>query len=63
MSAVFLRIVGFVVFLVIAAGVATYLFTGDKRWLRFSFQVLKYSLLVAGIALLFMAFERLILAV
>lgn len=63
MSAVLLRIVGFIVLLVIGAGVAMYLFTGDRRWLRFAWQVLKYALLVAAVALAFLVLERLILAV
>ncbi len=63
MSAVLLRIIGFIVLITIGAGVATYLFTNDRRWLRFSWQVLKYALLVAAIGLAFLALERLILAV
>ena len=63
MSAVLLRIVGFLVLITIGAGVAMYLFTHDRRWLRFSWQVLKYALLVAAVALAFLALERLILAV
>lgn len=63
MSAVLLRIVGFIVFLVIGAGVATFLITGDRRWLRFAWQVLKYALLVAAVGLAFLVLERLLLAV
>jgi hypothetical protein len=63
MSAVLLRIVGFIVLITIGAGIVTYLLTGDRRWLRFSWQVLKYALLIAGVALVFLAIERLILAV
>jgi hypothetical protein len=63
MSAVLLRIIGFIVLIVIGAGVAMYLFTGNKRWLRWSWQVLKYALLVGAVALAFLALERLILAV
>jgi hypothetical protein len=63
MSAVLLRIVGFIVFITIGAGVAMYLFTSDRRWLRFAWQVLKYALLVAAVGLAFLALERLILAV
>lgn len=63
MTAVVLRIVGFVVLLVIGASVAVALITKDRRWLRFAWQVLKYSLLVAGLVLAFLALERLILAI
>jgi len=63
MSAVLLRIVGFIVFITIGAGVAMYLFTHDRHWLRFAWQVFKYSLLVAAVGLAFLALERLVLAV
>jgi hypothetical protein len=63
MSAVLLRLVGFLVLITIGAGVAMYLYTGDRRWLRFAWQVLKYSLLVAAVGLAFLALERIVLAV
>ena len=63
MTAFLLRLAGFIVLIVIGAGFATYLITGDKRWLRFAWQVLKYSLLVAAVGLAFLALERVILAV
>lgn len=58
-----LRIVGFLVLLVIAASVATALFTGDRRWLRFAGQVLRWGLVLLGVFLAFYLFERLIMVV
>jgi hypothetical protein len=63
MTALLLRLAGFIVLIVIGAGFATYLITGDKRWLRLAWQVLKYALIVAAVGLAFLALERLVLAV
>jgi hypothetical protein len=63
MTAVALRVVGFLVLIVIGAAVVLFLLTRDRRWLRFGWQVFKYMLLVALIVLAFLALERLILAV
>ena len=63
MTAVALRVIGFVVLIAIGASVVTFLVTKDRRWLRFGWQVLKYSVIVALIGLAFLALERLILAV
>ena len=63
MTAVALRVVGFLVLLVIAGSVVVFLVTKDRRWLRFGWQVLKYALVVVAIVLAFLALERLILAV
>ena len=63
MTAVALRVIGFLVLIAIGASVVTFLVTKDRRWLRFGWQVLKYSVIVALIALAVLALERLILAV
>jgi hypothetical protein len=63
MTAVALRVIGFLVLIAIGASVVTFLVTKDRRWLRFGWQVLKYSVIVALIVLAFLAMERLILAV
>lgn len=63
MTAVALRVVGFLVLIVIAGSIVVFLVTKDRRWLRFAWQVLKYALIVVAIALAFLALERLILAV
>ncbi len=63
MTAVTLRIVGFLVVLAIGAAVVLYLITQDRRWLRVAWQVFKYALIVAAVVLAFLVLERLILAV
>jgi hypothetical protein len=63
MTAVTLRIIGFLVVLAIGAAVALYLITQDRRWLRVAWQVFKYALIVAAVVLAFLVLERLILAV
>ena len=63
MTGIALRVIGFIVLLVIAGAMVMYLFTQDRRWLRFGWQVLKYSLVVVAVALAFFALERLIIAI
>ena len=63
MTAVVLRLGGFLVLIAIGASLVAFLATQDRRWLRFAWQVLKYSLLLALIVLAFLALERLVLAV
>jgi len=63
MTAVAFRVIGFLVLVTIGAALVTYLVTRDRRWLRFSWQVLKYSLILTLIVLAFLVLERLILAV
>jgi uncharacterized membrane protein len=63
MTAVVFRVVGFLLLISIGACVLVYLLTKDRRWLRFGWQLLKYSLILALIVLAFLALERLILAV
>jgi hypothetical protein len=53
-----LRIVVFVVVLVIGASLAAFLFTRDRRFLRFAWQTFKYAVLFAGVVLILLALER-----
>ena len=62
MTSILLRVVGFLVLIVIGASMVTFLVTKDRRWLRFGWQVLKYSLILGLIFLAFLALERLVLA-
>lgn len=55
-----LRIVGLLTVILIGAGIVSYLFSGDKRYLRLSGRVAKYALIFALIVLALMFFERLI---
>lgn len=63
MTAVVLRFLGFIVLLVAGGSVAVALITKDRRWLRFAWQVVKYSLFVAALIVAFLVLERLVLAV
>jgi len=55
-----LRIVGVLVAIAIAAGIASYLFTGDKSYLRLAGRLAKYALIFALIVLALMFLERVI---
>jgi hypothetical protein len=58
-----LRIIGFLVLLTIGASVATSLLTGDRRWLRFAWQVTKFALVLAGVVMAFFVLERLLFVI
>ena len=54
-----LRILGALVVISVGASVAVYLVTKDRRWLRFSLQILKLCLIILLIFLALVALERL----
>ena len=53
-----LRIAAIVVVLAAAAGVLLFFFTRDRKYLRFAFQVFKYSLIVALVLFGMLVAER-----
>ncbi|HKC44426.1 MAG TPA: hypothetical protein VKC64_11395 [Burkholderiales bacterium] len=53
-----LRIFLYVVVILIGASFAAYLFTRDRRFLRFAWQAFKYALILAAVVLLLFALER-----
>ena len=53
-----LRIVGVLVAIAIGAGIASYLFTGDKSYLRLAGRLARYALIFALIVLALMFLER-----
>lgn len=55
-----LRIIGVLVAIAIGAGIASYLFTGDKRYLRLAGRLSKYALIAALAILSLMFLERVI---
>lgn len=55
-----LRIVGVLVAIAVAAGILSYLFTRDKRYLRLAGQLAKYALIFALVVLALMFIERVI---
>jgi nucleoside recognition membrane protein YjiH len=54
-----LRIVAYLAVILIGASLAAFLFTRDRRFLRFAWQVLKYGLVFAGVVLALLGLERL----
>lgn len=58
-----LRVVGVLTAITIAAGVVAYLFSGEKRYLRFAGRVAKYALIVALVVLALMFLERVIVII
>jgi predicted permease len=58
-----LRLVGFLLLITIGASLATYLLTRNRRYLIFAWQVLKYGMVMAIIALAFLLFDRLVMVV
>ena len=55
-----LRIVGFLVLITTGASLVMYLFTKNRRYVTFAWQVLKYGVVMAIIMLIFILFERLV---
>jgi hypothetical protein len=53
-----LRILGALVVITVGASVAVYLVTKDRRWLHFSWQVLKAGLIILLIFFALLALER-----
>ncbi len=63
MTAVALRVIGFLVLIVIAGALGMYAFTKDRRWLRWARRVFTAALAVALIVAAFLVLERLIIAI
>ncbi len=55
-----MRIAGMLTVIVIAAGIVSYLFTGDKRYLRLAGRVAKWALIFVLCVLGLMFLERVI---
>ena len=58
-----LRILGALLVIAVGASAAVYLVTKDRRWLRFSWQILKFGLIILLIFLVLFALERFAIAV
>jgi hypothetical protein len=58
-----LRILGALLVITVGASAAVYLVTKDRRWLRFSWQILKFGLAIILIFLVLLALERLATAI
>jgi len=60
MTGVVFRLAGFLALIAVGALQVVYLVTQDRRWLRFSWQILKYGSILLLIVLSFLAVERLV---
>jgi len=58
-----LRILGALLVITVGASAAVYLVTKDRRWLRFSWQILKFGLAIILIFLVLLALERLAIVI
>jgi hypothetical protein len=56
-----LRLLGILGVISVAISFGIYLLTGDKRYLRFSWQLIKFTLVLVAITLLVIAMGRIIL--
>ncbi len=58
-----LRLVGFLVLIAVAGGVALYLFTRNRRYLKFAWRVVQFGLIFLLVFVTLYALERMILVV
>lgn len=58
-----LRLVGLLLLIAFGASFVVYLFTRERRYLKFAGQLVKYAIVMAIIALVFMLFERLVMVI
>jgi len=56
-----LRLLGILGIISVAISLGIYFLTGDKRYLRFSWQLIKFTLVLVAITLLVIAMGRIIL--
>jgi hypothetical protein len=57
---VLVRLLLFLALAAIAVALVLYMFGRDRRYLRFIWQVIKFTILILAIVLIFVAFERLV---
>ena len=57
---ILVRLLLFLALAAMAVSAAMYLFTKDRRYLRFIWQVVKFTLVILAVVLIFYAFERLV---
>lgn len=58
-----IRIVVFLGLILIGVSLVMYLYTRNRRWLRFSWQVFKFGAVLVGAVVLLLVAERLLLPV
>ena len=57
---ILVRLLLFLALAAIAVSGVLYLFSRDRRYLRFIWQVIKFTILILAVVLIFFAFERLV---
>ena len=57
---ILVRLLLFLALAAIAVAAVMYLFNKDRRYLRFIGQVLKFTIMILAVVLIFYAFERLV---
>jgi hypothetical protein len=57
---ILVRLLLFLALAAIAVAAAMYLFSKDRRYLRFIWQVIKFTIVILAVVLIFYAFERLV---
>jgi len=57
---ILVRLLLFLALAAMAVSAVMYLFTKDRRYLRFIGQVVKFTLVILAVVLIFYAFERLV---
>ena len=55
-----LRIVGILAAIAIGVGIVSFLFTGDRKYLRFAWRITRYALIFVLVLFALLAFERLL---
>jgi hypothetical protein len=59
-AVILVRLLFFLAISAIAGSALVYLYTKDRRYLRFIGQVLKFTLVLLAVILIFFAFERIV---
>ena len=57
---ILVRLLLFLALAAIAVAAVMYLFSKDRRYLRFIWQVIKFTIVILAVVLIFFAFERLV---
>lgn len=57
---ILVRLLLFLALAAMAVSAVMYLFTKDRRYLRFIWQVVKFTLIILAVVLIFFAFERIV---
>lgn len=57
---ILVRLLLFLSLAAIAVAAVMYLFTRDRRYVRFVWQVVKFTIVILAVVLIFFAFERLV---